>query len=462
MGSHEKASTAMPALGRAGARPGTPRPGTRRTRQERHNLIEMKMSYATSTFPPWRSWRPWRFTLLFFWVGVGTLFIALGVQAQVAIKGKIVHTMAGAPITDGVVLVKDGKIERVGPSSAVAIPAGYKVLSGAVVTPGLVDAHSTVGLSGILNVSADQMQLEKSDAFQPELQAIDAYNPREPLVTFVRELGVTTLHTGHAPGALASGTTIVVKPVGGSVQEAMVAEGMVAFTLGSAVTSNYRTPGSSGKAIAQLRGEFIKAQDYVKKLGAKDPEKRPSRDLKLELLSKVLAGEVRILYTANRATDILTVLRLQKEFGFKLVLDGGAESYLVLDELKAAGVPVIIHPTMARPGGDMKNLSMETAAKLKAAGILFALQSGHEGYVPKTRVVLYEAAVAAANGLGFNDALASITIDAARIIGLDRRVGSLEAGKDGDVVIFDGDPFEYTSHVCGVVINGMVVSETCH
>jgi imidazolonepropionase-like amidohydrolase len=171
---------------------------------------------------------------------------------------------------------------------------------------------------------------------------------------------------------------------------------------------------------------------------------------------------VRILYTANRATDILTVLRLQKEFGFKLILDGAAEAYLVLDELKAAGVPVIIHPTMARSGGDLKNLSIETAAKLKAAGIPFAIQTGHEGYVPKTRVVLYEAAVAAANGLSFDDALAAVTIDAARIIGVDERVGSLETGKDADVVVFDGDPFEYTSHVCGVVINGAVVSETCH
>jgi imidazolonepropionase-like amidohydrolase len=386
----------------------------------------------------------------------------LTLSAQVAIKGGTVYTMAGAPIKDGVVLLKDGKVERVGPAASVPIPAGYKVISGAVVTPGLVDAHSTVGLSGILNIPADQMQLEKSDAFQPELQAIDAYDPREPLVEFVRDLGVTTIHTGHAPGALASGTTIVVKPIGGTVQEAMIDPGMVAFTLGSSVQSTYKTPGTSGKAVAMLRGEFIKAQDYAKRLSAKDPDKRPARDLKLELLGRILAGEVRILYTAQRATDIMTVLRLQKEFGFKLVLDGAAEAYLVLDEIKKAGVPVILHPTMARPYGDMKNVSMETAVKLKTAGIPFAFQSGFEGYVPKTRVVLYEAAVAAANGLSFQDALAAITIDAARIIGLEKRVGSLEVGKDGDVAVFDGDPFEYTSHACAVVINGLVVSETCH
>ncbi len=437
----------------------TLRPMTPRARQERDGtLMRVMTTPPTSVLP----WRPWRFTLWLMAVCACTVFLSSFAQAQVAIKGKVVYTMASAPISDGVVLTRNGTIERVGPASTIAIPDGYKVLSGAVVTPGLVDAHSTVGLSGILNIPADQMQLETSDAFQPELRAIDAYDPREPLVEFVRNLGITTLHTGHSPGALASGTTIVVKPVGGTVQEALVSDGMVAFTLGPSVQGNYRTPGTSGKAIAVLRGEFIKAQEYVKKLGAKDPEKRPARDLKMELLSRVLSGEVRILYTANRATDILTVLRLQKEFGFKLVLDGAAEAYLVIDELKAAGVPVILHPTMARPNGDMKNLSLETAAQLKAAGIPFAFQSGHEGYVPKTRIVLYEAAVAAANGLRFEDALAAITINAARIVGVDKRVGSLEAGKDADVVVFDGDPFEYTSHVCGVVINGKVVSESCH
>lgn len=389
-------------------------------------------------------------------------FVTASMFAQVAIRGGTVYTMAGAPIKDGVVLINNGKIERVGPSSEVTIPASYRVISGVVVTPGLVDAHATLGLSGILNIPADQMQLEKSDAFQPELRAIDAYNPREPLIEFVRNLGVTTIHTGHAPGALASGTTIVVKPVGGTVQEAIMAEGMVAFTLGQSVTSTYRNPGTSGKAIAVLRSEFIKTQDYIKKQSAKDPEKRPARDIKLELLGRILSGDVRIIYTAQRATDIMTVLRLQKEFGFKLVLDGAAEAYLALDEIKKAGVPVILHPTMSRAYGDMKNVSMETAVQLKAAGIPFAFQSGFEGYVPKTRVVLYEAAVAVANGLAFEDALRAITIEAARIIGMERRVGSLEAGKDGDVAVFDGDPFEYASHVCAVVVNGTVVSETCH
>ena len=151
--------------------------------------------------------------------------------------------------------------------------------------------------------------------------------------------------------------------------------------------------------------------------------------------------------------------RIAKEFNIRIVLDGASDAPLVLSEIKAAGVSVILHPTMARPGGDRENLAMTTAKTLKDAGILFAIQSGYEGYVPKTRVVLFEAAMAANAGLGKRDALASITIDAARIIGLDSRIGSLAVGKDADIAMYDGDPFEYTTKCIGTMINGRIVSE---
>jgi imidazolonepropionase-like amidohydrolase len=130
----------------------------------------------------------------------------------------------------------------------------------------------------------------------------------------------------------------------------------------------------------------------------------------------------------------------------------------VLPEIKASGYPVILHPTMHRSDGETENLSMITATKLRDAGIPFALQSGFEDYVPKTRVILFEAAIAAANGLSFDEALASITSSAAKIIGVWDRVGSLEPGKDADVALYDGDPFEYTTHCTGVVIDGQIVS----
>lgn len=394
--------------------------------------------------------------------GLGlSLALLAEAMAQIAVQGETVYTMAGAPLKNGVVLIREGKIEAVGAN--LPIPNGYRALKAKVVTPGLIDAHSVVGLAGILNYNHDQDQLELSEAIQPELRAEDAYNAEERLVKWLRDFGVTTVHTGHGPGALSSGQTMIVKTDANTVPEAIVqTPAMVAFTLGASVSQNYKKPGTRAKGAAMLREEFIKAQDYAKRMQAKDPSKRPARDLRLEVLSDVLSGKLPALFTAHRATDILTALRLQKEFGFKLVLDGAAEAYLVIDDIKKAGVPVIVHATMIRTVGDGENASFETAAKLRKAGIKVALQSGYESYVPKTRVVLFEAAVAAANGLGFEDALRAITIDAAEILGIAKRVGSLEKGKDADVVLYDGDPFEYTSHVCTVIIGGKIVKELCN
>jgi imidazolonepropionase-like amidohydrolase len=385
-------------------------------------------------------------------------------SAQVAVRGETVHTMAGAPIKDGIVLVgADGKIERVGPAADVRVPNGYRLLRGKVVTPGLVDAHTVVGLAGYLNQPHDQMQLETSSAIQPELRAVDAYNAQETLVEWLRSHGVTTIHTGHAPAALVPGQTMIAKTAGAEVDAAvMVPVATIAATLGSdGLAGQGRSPGNTSKAIAMLRAELIKAKEYVDKQ-AGPADKRPARDLKLEALGKVIGKEIPLLVTAHRSHHILTALRVAREFDIRIVLDGAAEAYLVTDRLKEAGIPVILHATMARAGGDLENMTMESASLLRKAGIAVALQSGFESYVPKTRVVLFEAAVAAANGLTFDEALGTITIDAARILGIDKRVGSLEAGKDGDVALFDGDPFEYTSHVVGVVIDGRVVSEAAH
>jgi imidazolonepropionase-like amidohydrolase len=384
--------------------------------------------------------------------------------AQLAIKGETVYTMAGRPIQNGVVLIgRDGKIERVGTASEVRIPNGVRVIQGKVVTPGLIDAHSTVGLSGYLNQPHDQDQLETTGPIQPELRAVDAYNPHEFLVGYVRQYGITTLHTGHGPGALASGQTIVVKTRGNSVQAAVVDTiAMVAMTLGPDVSSAFKSPGTSAKSIAMLRQEFIKAQEYARKVAAAKADAPVSRDLKLETLAAMLRGEVPALITAHRSVDILDALRLQREFGFKLVLDGASEAYLVIPEIKAANVPVILHPTMMRTGGSTRNAAVTTAKLLVDAGIPVALQSGYEGYVPKTRIVLWEAGMAAGYGLTMEQALATITTTAARILGIQDRVGSLERGKDGDVAVFDGDPFEFTTHVCAVAIQGEVVSNECH
>lgn len=380
---------------------------------------------------------------------------------NLAIRAGMVHTMAGPSIADGVIVIRDGRIESLGPAASTPVPEGFRLLTAAVATPGLVDAHSVVGLAGYLNQPHDQDQLERSAPMQPQLRAIDAYNAQETLVGWLRSFGVTTIHTGHGPGALVSGQTMIAKTRGATVDEAVVLPlAMIASNLGpSALAEKEKSPGTRAKQMSMLRAALIRADEYRAKVAATPAAERPPRDLELEALAAVLDGKTPLLVTVNRAQDILSALRLAAEFKIRVVLDGAAEAYLVLDEIRSAGVPVILHPTMARAFDERENLSFETAARLKEAGIQFALQSGYEGYVPKTRVVLFEAAIAAANGLGFVGALSAITIDAARILGNGDRIGSLEKGKDGDVALFDGDPFEYTTHVTGVVIEGTVVSD---
>lgn len=443
--------------------------------------------------------------------GFLTLF-SIGSFAQIAVKGDTVWTMAGEPITNGVILIKNGKIEAVGSAAKIDIPSNYRIFNARVVTPGLIDAHTVVGLAGYLNQPHDQMQIEASSPMQPELRAIDSYNTEEKLIEWVRSFGVTTIHTGHGPGALISGQTMIAKTFGKTSDAvALVPTAMIAVSLGdSALGTGGKSPGTRAKQAAMLRAELIKALEAVRKTdnaktnqnnrnnspnrnsGNNQPDNNDNSpnvsnpnsslnnpppqtaqntgnqssaptqtptDLRSELMQKIVRREFPLLVTAHRAQDIMTALRIAKEFNLKIVLDGASEAHSVINEIKASGFPIIVHPTMFRAGGESQNLSMETASKLKAAGIPFALQSGFEGYVPKTRIVLFEAGVAAANGLSMRDALASITIDAARILGLEKRIGSIEKGKDADLAMYDGDPFEYTTHCVGTMINGQMVSE---
>lgn len=403
---------------------------------------------------------------------------------DLVVRGKTIHTMDGRTIENGVVVVRDGKIQQVGTIAEVKLPADVEVIEAAVVTPGLIDAHSVVGLAGILNQDEDQDQLESSAAIQPQLRALDAYNAFDPLIEWIRRFGVTTVHTGHAPGTLISGQTMIVKTVGSDVEAAAMrpAWGLMC-TLGEAAqASGSKSPGTRGKMVAMLREKFLAAQQYRKKREAADkaaaekadesgnavqaePGEAESpagasgfqRNLEMEALADCLAGDLKWIVHANRAVDIRNALRLAEEFDLPLVLDGGAEAYLMTDALREAGVPVIVHPSMARPAGERENLTFRNAAILADAGIQIALQSGYEAYVPKTRVVLFEAAVAASHDLGFERALASITIDAAKLLGIDQQVGSITVGKAADLALYDGDPFEYTTHCTGVVIGGTVM-----
>lgn len=391
--------------------------------------------------------------------------LAAPLHAQdVAIRGAQVHTMAGPVIEDGIVVIRGGKIAAVGPAATTQVPSGMEVLEAQVVTPGLIDARTVVGLAGYLNQQQDQDQLDGAAPIQPHLRAIDGYNPSEALVDWLRGFGVTTIHTGHGPGALVSGQTMVAKTWAKTADgAAIVPRAMVAANLGpSSLGEGNGAPGTRSKQIAMLRTALTQARTKAAldntERDQKKGEDAQTPGLEEIVMRDVVRGKLPLLVTANRAQDIMSALRLKSEFGIDLVLDGAAEAYLLIDEIREADVPVILHPTMVRQYGEYENASFTTAAALAEAGIPFAMQSGFEAYVPKSRVVLFEAAVSVANGLDWSDALKTITIDAARIVGVDDRVGSLEVGKDGDVALFDGDPFEYTSHTVGVVIDGRVAS----
>lgn len=386
---------------------------------------------------------------------------SLTLRGQIAIKAETIYTVSGSPIKNGIVLVKDGKIENVG--TGLSIPEGYKMFETKVLTPGLIDARTLVGISGSLNIPTDQDQLDKTSPIQPDLRAIDAYNPEENLVKVVRDYGVTTIHTGHGVGALVSGQTMIAKTKAGTVETVVLQPwSMLAMTLGPSVSSNFTSPGTKAKQMAMIRTEFLKAQSYQKKLADNDPAKRPAMDLNMDVLVKILKGDIKALITANSSTDIMNAIRLAKEFNFKLVINGAAEAYRLIPEIKAANAEIVLHATMARNGGDMVNMNRESAAILTAAGIPVSIESGYEAYVPKTRIILFEAGQAMVHGLSFDEALKTITLNPARLLGIEKRVGSIEKGKDADLVLYNGDPFEYLTKVCVVIIDGVVVKEECN
>jgi imidazolonepropionase-like amidohydrolase len=378
----------------------------------------------------------------------------------VAVKGKKIHTVSGTVIENGLVICSDGKIAAIGDAASVAVPEGARVFEAEVVLPGLIDVRTCVGLSGLLNASQDSDQLEASSPLQPELRAIDAYNGRDELVEYLRSYGVTTVHTGHAPGELISGQTLIAKTHGSTIEESILVDGRaVCCTLAeTAKKAGKQSPGTRGKQVAMLRQLLIDAGEYRAKQSKKseggESKPEPPRNLKLEAMAAVLDGKKALLITADRAQDIANALRLADEFRISIWLDSAAEAHELIPEIQKAQIPILLHPTMARASGERENLTLRSAAILKDNKIPFAIQGGYESYVPKARVILFEAAIAAAHGLSRDAAIEAITLSPARILGIADRVGSLEVGKHADLALYDGDPLEYTTHCVGVLIAG--------
>jgi imidazolonepropionase-like amidohydrolase len=390
-----------------------------------------------------------------------------------AVLADHLYTMAdGAQGGPGLVLIRDGKIEavRIGPHQQ--SPEGYTVLKAAFVTPGLIDTDTTAGISGAYNIRADQDQDEATDPNTADVRSLDSFNPNERLLQVLNQYGVTTVQTAPGPRNPIAGRAGIFKTAAagsGSVtveQLAVRQESAMVFNLGDNPKDAYgkkdKAPVTRMKTAEIIRHALADAKAYEEKWDkwkkeGSDISKQPSRDMKLEALVPVVDGKLPAIFNAYRADDIDTAIRVGNEFHLRYMLASVTEGYLIVDAIRRAGVPCLLGPVMQRfESLETANATFENPAILKRAGIPIALMTGLEEYVPKNRILLFEAGIAAANGLGMEQALRAATADAAKILAIDDRVGSLAPGKDADIALFDGDPFEYTSHVLAVLVGGQV------
>ncbi|MBA4135823.1 MAG: amidohydrolase [Opitutus sp.] len=391
------------------------------------------------------------------------VLLAVGVCAQektIVFQGAQLIPIVGEPIANGVLVVQGGKILAVGAADKITVPAGAEIhdARGKVIMPGLVDSHSHVG--GPAGADA-------SSAIQPDVRALDSIDAQSPSIQKAQAGGITTVNIMPGSGHLISGQTVYAKLRDGrTIDDILIKFDDGSFAGGLKMangTNSLRAaggnfPGTRGRSAALVREQFIKAQEYKAKLARAngDPEKMPARDLALEELVAVMDGKKVVQHHSHRHDDILTVLRLAKEFGFKVVLHHVSEGWKVAAEIAQAGAAcsVII---VDSPGGKLetKEASFETPAVLEKAGVLVGLHT--DDGVTDSRHFLRIAGLAVRGGMTRDGALRAVTIANAKILGLENRVGSLEVGKDADFILLSGDPLSVYTRVEETWIEGRKV-----
>lgn len=377
----------------------------------------------------------------------------------------VVHPMDGPVIPRGYVAVENGKISAVGPMQALGEIRGPALdAEGGHILPGFVDAHCHLGVFGnAVGFESDDSN-ETTDPCTPHLRAVDAVNPQDRCFEEARRAGVTAVLTGPGSANPVAGQFVAMKTDGRWVDEAVLkAPAAMKFALGENPKSVYNdrkeTPVTRMATAAIIRESLAKAVEYRDKQSKADgdpDEEMPDFDAKLEALSPVASGSLPAHFHAHRADDIATALRLAKEFGLRAVIVHGTEGHLVPELLARAGVPVITGPCLTdRSKPELLNQSLVNPAVLARAGIQVAICTDH----PETPIQFLSlcAAMAVRAGMEEEEALAAITINAARIGGIDQRVGSLTPGKDADVVITTGHPLDWKSRVKAVYIGGRPV-----
>ena len=382
------------------------------------------------------------------------------------IQNGVVHPMDAPVIPSGYVLLEGDKIKAVGPMEE--CPGGWNgpVLdaAGGHILPGFVDAHCHLGMCGDgLGFEAEDDN-ESTDPCTPHLRALDGLNPLDRCFREAREAGVTTVLTGPGSGNPINGQGLAVKTVGRWAEEMVVREpASLKLALGENPKSVYHerkeTPMTRMGTAALIRAQFSQALEYMDKQNKADAEEDtdpPDFDPKLEALLPALRGELPVHIHAHRADDIATAVRLAREFGLKPVVVHGTEGHLLPELLAGAHIPVITGPILTdRSKPELANSTIETPARLAAAGVEIAICTDHP--VTPIQYLPLCAAMAVRGGLDPEEALKAITLNGAKLAGVEHRVGSLTPGKDADVVVTDRHPLDWLGRVTAVFIGGVRV-----
>ncbi|MGI9056939.1 MAG: amidohydrolase family protein [Pyrinomonadaceae bacterium] len=384
-----------------------------------------------------------------------------GQTKPIAFVGARIIPIIGQPIEEGVMIVQNGKIQAIGDARVVRLSSDVQIIDvkGKVIMPGLVDTHSHVG---------DGSGADSSSPIQPDVRLLDGLNPRASSLQRAQSGGITTVNVMPGSGHLDSGQTLYLKlrDDANTVDDLLIYDkdgkylGGIKFANGTnPLRSGGGTfPGTRAKSAALVREQFLKAKDYREKIrkAGNDKSKLPPRDLAMEALVEVLDRKRTVHFHTHRHDDIMTALRLQKEFGFKLVLQHVSEAWKVADEIAKAKVPASII-LIDSPGGKLEttDIKFENGVALEKAGALVGFHT--DDYITDSRLFLRSAGLAVRAGMSREKALYGMTMAGAIMLEMQDRVGSLEQGKDADFIILSGDPLSVYTHVLETWVEGKKV-----
>lgn len=382
---------------------------------------------------------------------------------MIFIKNGSINTITNGVI-EGDILIKNGKIAEIGKDIVAPLDAEIIDAKGKYIFPGFIDAHTHLGLweDGMGFEGADGN--EETDPITPQLNPIDGINPMDRTFKEAYEGGITSVCTTPGSANVMGGQCIAIKTFGRRIDN-MVIKNPVASKIAfgenpkSCYGQDEKMPQTRMAIAALLRENLKKAEEYLEDLEIyeeHEDQDKPEYDMKMESLIPVLKGEIPFKVHAHRADDIFTAIRIAKEFNVKLTLDHCTEGHLIAEELAEENYPVVVGPSLSeRSKIELRNLTFETAGILSNSGLDVSLMTDHP--VIPVQYLPVCAGIAVKHGMKEEEALKSITINPAKTLGIDDRVGSIEVGKDADLVIWDNLPLRIESNVLYTIIDGKVV-----